>query len=1136
MAEGVLFDLALTVIDILGVLAREEIEVIGQLGRIKDEIEKFSNTVSSVEALCLDAEEQQELSHEMRDWLGRMKDAVYEADDLLDDYLSTEALAMTRRKIATKVLNFFTKSNPLAYYVEMFRKIRGIKRRMYLIAAERMHPRFESTVVERSVRNWARETSCFVAAEDVIGRENDKNVIKGRLLDSNIEENVSVLPIVGIGGIGKTILAKLIFNDEEIIRHFEKKLWVCVNDTDAFDVKGIVEKILESPENLEMNTLINNLQNEINGKRYLLVLDDLWNDDREKWLTLKRILRSGARGSRILVTTRSRIVAQITQTVKPHFLKGLDEKESWSLFEKTAFEEGQELKNKNFVRIIGDEILKRCSGIPLAIRTIGSLLFEKSEAEWLAFRGSKISEVLEKEGEILSTLKLSYDHLPRHLKQCFAYCGLFPKEYMFDKQTLIQLWMAQGFISLQGQNQCLEDVGHDYIIELFGRSFFQEVEEENWGNMSFKMHNLMHDLAMLVAQPGSTTFGTNGENIFETTYHVSFDFHLVLSLQILTPLFKATKLRTLLWLNQTCPGVLDQCNAIISGLKLLRVLDLHETGIEAVPSSITRLIHLRYLDLSDNRHIQMLPPSLSSLRNLQTLKLSGCVQLKELPRDIEKFVNLRFLEIDGCRGITHMPHGLGQLINLQWLSQFVMSKDTGLVSNELEILNRLNLRGMLKLVHIRHGNDVALKSEVANLKDKQHLQALKLEWIEDDVDDADVHYDEKSLEGFLPHPNVKALRLDGYMGVKFPSKILLLKNLRHLVLYGCKKCKNLRPLDQFPSLKALDLKWLYALEYISEISSGNNFSNSSFLPSLEELKLNYCPNLKGWWKKDPIEEVNNDDDNYVGITTGMPSASENHLPPLFPLLSKLSIRGCPQLTSMPLFPYLEKLELYNCSFKPLEQTAKIATATAAASTSSSSGSSSKLVNSSFTPLSKLMSLEIGGMEEPLPEGCLRNLISLNRLWIYECRDPLLHGMQHLTELKQLGICSSEVFDLSNNGNVMEWQVLRSLSSLWLFQLPKLVSLPMGLQKVTSMRKLTIDSCPSLMEIPNWICKLTSLEILEILQCPKLTSLPIEIGRITTLLTLKIFHCPILLRRCNRESGSDWHKISHIPYLYLEEGN
>ena len=168
-------------------------------------------------------------------------------------------------------------------------------------------------------------------------------------MDSNVEENVSILPIVGMGGLGKTTLAQFVFNHEVIQKHFEPKLWVCISDD--FDVKIIVEKILEcakgkkQEENLAMNTLVNDLQKEIDGKRYLLVLDDVWNDDSQKWDDLKGLLLNGARGSRILVTTHGKKVAEVAKTIEPYSLSGLNEEESWSLFRRKAFEKGQEPEN-----------------------------------------------------------------------------------------------------------------------------------------------------------------------------------------------------------------------------------------------------------------------------------------------------------------------------------------------------------------------------------------------------------------------------------------------------------------------------------------------------------------------------------------------------------------------------------------------------------------------------------------------------------------------------------------------------------------------------------------------------------------------------------------------------------------------
>ena len=196
-----------------------------------------------------------------------------------------------------------------------------------------------------------------------------------------------------------------------------------------------------------------------------------------------------------------------------------------------------------------------------------------------------------------------------------------------------------------------------------------------------------------------------------------------------------------------------------------------------------------------------------------------------------------------------------------------------------------------------------------------------------------------------------------------------------------------------------------------------------------------------------------------------------------------------------------------------------------------SGNLPSFASSSSTivaPLSKLSWMDIENTEEALPEECLPNLISLRTLYLDKC--PLPQGMRYLTALQHLEVCNSEVVDLSNDWDEMEWQGLRSLLSLEFYKLPKLVSLPMGLQYVSSLQNLQISQCPSLIAIPEWICKLISLQSLDIWDCPNLESLPEGFGALTSLQTLDIIGCPILLKRCKKQIGEDWHKISHIPNL------
>nr|XP_023923952.1 putative disease resistance protein RGA4 [Quercus suber] len=1030
MAEGVLFDLGKKVLEVVGSLALQEIKL---ACGVKAELENLKSTVSTIQAVLLDAEKQGSHNNQVKDWLKKLGDVFFDADDVLDDF-STEALqhkVMTGSKMTKEVRIFFSSSNQLAFSLKMGHRIKAIRERLSVIAKDKDDFHFIQNSVEPQVMNRDRETYSFVLAEDVVGREDDKKEILKLLLDANAVENVSIIPIVGIGGLGKTTLAQLIYNDENVKNNFEMKLWICISDN--FDIKHIVKQILESLGNRRdeeiLEILQNHLRGELNEKKYFIVLDDVWNENRNNWITLNNLLMGGARGSKIVVTTRSIKVAEIMGTTSPHELKGLDPEKSWSLFVKMAFKEGKEPKYQGIVDL-GKKIVGKCIGVPLAIRTIGSLLYGKtSDIEWQSFLENELSKLTQQENDISLTLKLSYDYLPSHLKQCFAYCRLFPKDYRINVNTLINLWVVQGFIVLEGPRQRFEDIGRKYFMELLWRSFFQDVENDHLGNIrSCKMHDLMHDLAILVSGTESVILNSSEENIIEKVHHVSFDL-VDSSRQFSMLMPNQRKIRTIL--AYSVRGTLGNltCDALISNFNYLRTLDLSRLHIHVVPHSIGELKHLRYLDLSENENIEFLPDSITKLLNLLILKLRGCRLLKELPRCLKNLVKLRHLDISDSFKLTHMPLGLGHLTSLEILTRFVVRQEdlkasscnwhkkrqarSGGGLSELKELS--NLGGSLEIRYLGHGEDDVVECKATNMKDKQHLQELTLRW-KDIRDDGETEcYDEMSLEGLQPHPNLKSLELQNYMGVRIPSWFSSLTNLVRFKLQDNKRLQHLPPLNQLPFLKSVILGRMEALEYIwideenvSNVlgASSSSSSKTPFFPSLSSLQLRWCPKLKGWWR-------NSDDDN------------EPHhllLPSFPPSLSELSIIDCPNLTSMPPFPYFkEPLRLTGCSWKVLEQTMKMGAAT----------------TSTYFPLSQLQQLDLYEMKdfESLPEEGLRNLVSLRELSIQRC-----DGLVSLP---------------SSIGS------LTSLQTLDIARCHNLTSLPQEIRNLTSLKKLYIDDCPLL---------------------------------------------------------------------------
>ncbi|KAJ9158565.1 hypothetical protein P3X46_024134 [Hevea brasiliensis] len=1078
MAEGIISNVAGELITKLG---SRHIRTIGLWGGVKAELKKLENTVSMIQAVVLDAEEQYSKSNQVKIWVESLKEALYDAEDLLDEF-SAHALRQQVMKgcgIAKEVRLFFSSSNQFAYGLKMAFEIKAIRDRLKGIHENRSMFYLEEGCLKKHLKSEEREQTHSSAPKVVVGRENDKNEII-KILLSNYEENVSIVSIVGIGGLGKTTLAQFVYSDEIIETHFELKLWVSVSD--HFDVRLIVAKILESVTgerhlDLEMNTLKNLLHDKINGRKYLLVLDDMWNENWERWFHLKELLAGGARGSRILVTSRLKNVADMIQSDSIYELKGLNDVHSWSLFTDMAFKQGQVPSSSH--EGIGKEIMAKCAGVPLAIRVIGRLLYFKNTiSEWQSFKDEELINIDHEEDGILPNLKLSYDHLHSHLKRCFAYCSLFPKGYIINVESLIYLWMAQGYIKSSDSRRCLEDIGFEYFTDLLWRSFFQVQEVDVFGVTSCKMHDLMHDLAALVAGGESTLLNSKAECIDERVRHVFFVDELDSWGHVSSSLLNARKVRT--FAAPICKSEEDHCHVIFSNLKRLRVLNLHNSGVETIPRSIAKLKHIRYLDLSHNKGIELLPDSITKLQTLQVLKLTKCERLRQLPKRIKKLVSLRLLNIGGCDGLTHMPRGLRKLTSLQNLSTFIVAKDNGISkhSGGLGELHDLeNLRGRLEILNLLYVKNPASEFEAANLKDKQHLRSLLLSWKlgldgDDDVDNG-VNDDEISIEELQPHLNLKCLTVNGCGRVKFPSWVSSLTNLVILEIDNCKKCQCVPALDQFRSLQSLTFKNFSDLEYIES----NDMSGSTlFFPSLEKLMLMNCPNLKGWWRESLVPELLQ-----------------------FHRLADLWIESCYSLASMPLIPSVERLEVRNASMKSLEDILKV-----------------KISVSQCPPLSRLTTLRIEKIEdlEFLPEELLQNLTSLRHLVIVDCLriTTLSNAIRHLTSLQVLNIegCKEQLLDDENDSGT-QWQWLRNLQHFVITNFQKLTRLPEGLQHVTTLQKLSIKSCPNLMSLPEWMGNLTALQVLEIDNCPQLSE------------------------RCRNDvAGADRHKIAHIPSIRISD--
>ncbi|KAJ6297225.1 hypothetical protein OIU78_022872 [Salix suchowensis] len=547
--------------------------------------------------------------------------------------------------------------------------------------------------------------------------------------------------------------------------------------------------------------------------------------------------------------------------------------------------------------------------------------------------------------------------------------------------------------------------------------------------------------------------------------------------------------------------------------------------------------------------------------------------------------SLRHLEIDHCTGLTHMPNGLGQLTSLQTLTQFVVGKcgTSPYIIARLRELNGLNdLRGELKIAKLEKLKVSALESREANLKGKENLEVLRLEWSRGVNDDRVIDEDEVLLESFQPHSNLKEFHIYGYRAGKFPSWMaldlsLLLPNLLEIIIWRCYRCLELPMFSRLPMLRVLKLEEVTALQYIENSSNecstlssarGNRSKRGKreeepalFFPSLQELRLFDLRDFKGWWREEV--SVASNDEAAVEITAGIspPSVAaceEKQQPPpqqlvlpSFPCLSKLTIGHCPNLSNLPLHPFLNEVEFKDVNSGLVQWSMA---GLASMEESSASGSSTSppsfpstlklkqlcidsvmdLVSMSELKLHNLTSLEHLTIENcpnlsSLPELSLRGLGWLRFLSVSGCGSlaSLSLGLQHLTSLEELEIKECRALDLSD----FEFRGLKSLRRLKIGYMPQLESIPDGIKQATSLQDLKIEGCVGLKNLPEWIHNLELLQRLDISDCPELGSLPL--GCMKALQILEICNCPRLLRIFETTTSMDWPFIAAIPHVYVD---
>ncbi|KAK1282822.1 putative disease resistance protein RGA3 [Acorus calamus] len=866
------------IFDVVTNMAKEEVMLL--LG-IKGDLERLAERLDMFKAYLQDAQRRGVQDRSVSLWLKKLRDAMYDADDIIDECEAKGVELQKQSASASSMVRCCYPSLLSCFRKVVFRhdigyKIKGVNARLDFIFKEKsdlsLNPlarHDEDDVLSRATRA-SRQTIPLNLESEVVGIEDDVTSLVNILLDEGKAKDV-VLAIVGMGGIGKTTLAQTVFNDGRIQAQFDVKIWTCV--TQHYSDVDLLKQIIRSAEgshgdaqeSAELSLLV---EKTVRNKRLFLVLDDVW--VARFWVDLMRFpLQRGTAKSRILVTTRNELVAREMGAIHFHNVNLLSDKTGLLMLCKIVFgNEGVEQS----VREIGERIVEKCHGLPLAIKTVAGVLKTKprSVREWEKVLHSEIWSSSEIPNEILPALYLSYQDLPSRLKQCFTYCSLFPKGCKLARYFVVQYWISEGFVLANG-DMSLEEVGEEYFKELVKRCLFN-IDPLYVNETVCTMHDLIRDLATSMADGEYFTGGLQGLiDVSIKPRHASIVDDEVTTIPNAITVHES--LRTILLVTPQWKNIQED---LFEKLRRLRVLNLSDTKIENLPRNIGNLIHLRNLNVSRTR-IKELPESVALLVNLQFMLIQDCEHLHHLPNGIVQLRKLRSLDLLGTP-LSKMPLGIGRLEDLRGLQGFVVTTNEDNSSNmeELKSLSKLTWLTVHHLERVQRENE-ANKAALGS----KHLIDLRL-YCDDvvDVEEGDKERIKQVFEELYPPSCVEFIEINGFLGRELPSWVSAsnpssLLNFRGLTFVNCKFCEQLPSLGRLPQLYFLHIEGASAI-----VTVGLEFFGGSRggFPKLETMQIKNLPKWEDWLLTEWLEDGGS---------------------PLLPCLKNLLLEDCPKLKSIP---------------------------------------------------------------------------------------------------------------------------------------------------------------------------------------------------------------------------------------------
>ncbi|KAI4314808.1 hypothetical protein L6164_027679 [Bauhinia variegata] len=830
------------------------------LDGLSEKVDQLKDQLKWMQCFLRDAEAKQEGNQLVRRWVSDIRDAAFEAEDLIETY-AYEAACQNKWGRVFKLVHLYKVRRKIE---RLRKKIKGIsaQREMYgLVRSNRDEGNGANSTNER-LKLW-RQPSPYSEGDYVIELKDDIELLLMQLL--KLEPRRHVVSIVGMPGSGKTTVAKKLYNHGKIKEHFDFKAWVYVSK--EYKRRDIVLGILREAKAFNMDAiersqeeeLTHLLHNYLDERRYVVVLDDIWG--MEVCDGLESAFPRGKKGSKVILTTRNMEVALHADAgSNPHQLRKLTVDESLKLLGNKAFPDMDvippELEN------LSREVVDKCGGLPLAVVVVGGLLSRKrgSTKEWMQVLKNISWHLLEGEdNRIAEILTLSYNDLPPHLKSCFLYLGLFPQDMTIPTKKLVRLWVAEGFLPQEGE-ETAEGVALKCLNELIGRCMIQVEKASSLGRVkTIRIHDLLRDFS--VSKGKEEYFlkicagmeGLSASQLTKSRRHAihscyeRYDFlkhnaHHSHSFLFFNREYNEEVVRRIRFHRSE-----KKLDFIYRKFKLLRVLDLDGVRVVCLPNTIGDLIQLRYLGLRKTNLEEELPDSIGNLQNLQTLDLRYCCFLKRIPNVIWKMVNLRHLllytpfdspdsshlRMDTLRNLQSLPYiEAGRWIDRD-LAKMSNIRQLGIYELSRTMVNSVLSTAAQRLSHL-HSLSLTLQSEREEFPILMQLSQCN-------------HLIKLSLNGKinrLPEqhefpPNLMKLTLhNSLLQMESIAKLERLPNLKMLVLgKGAHNCPELIfSAEGFPQLRILRFNLLNELEEWTV--------EERALPRLEQLVINRCEKLK----------------------------------------------------------------------------------------------------------------------------------------------------------------------------------------------------------------------------------------------------------------------------------------------------